>query len=188
MTQPQPQPSGELPLIDSRHSCSVAKPTPSSSATACGMTSSCVGGARTQPTTARTWNYQLNSFFVDLQSDSSLVMCDLASHVAKQRSGDGAAGPLLRLKRSHRVARREDERNCAGRGSPTLGRRALGVVATPRWLPVRFRAQKAVIVPGGWGSETARSRARWFCACVYRGGREWLRLRFGCPGVALAVS
>jgi hypothetical protein len=30
---------------------------------------------------ARTWNYTLNSF-VDLQSGSSLVMCDLGSHVA----------------------------------------------------------------------------------------------------------
>ncbi len=29
---------------------------------------------------ARTWNYTLNSSSVDLQSDSSLVTCDLASH------------------------------------------------------------------------------------------------------------
>ena len=32
---------------------------------------------------ARTWNYSLNITSVDLQSGSSLVTCDLASHVAK---------------------------------------------------------------------------------------------------------
>jgi hypothetical protein len=33
---------------------------------------------------ARTWNYTLNSSSVDLQSDSSLVTCDLVSQVAKR--------------------------------------------------------------------------------------------------------
>jgi hypothetical protein len=33
---------------------------------------------------ARTWNYSLHSSSVDLQSGSSLVTCDLASHVALQ--------------------------------------------------------------------------------------------------------
>jgi hypothetical protein len=38
---------------------------------------------------ARTWNYTLNITSVDLQSDSSLVVCDIASHVAKQTSRRG---------------------------------------------------------------------------------------------------
>ena len=118
MTQPQPQPSGELRLIDSRHSCSVAKPTPSSFARACGMTSSCVGGARTQPTTARTWNYQLNSFFVDLRSDSSLVN-------VRPRVARGKATVRRRRRRttpaserSHRVAKARGRKELCGPRQP----------------------------------------------------------------------
>ena len=40
---------------------------------------------------ARTWNYTLNSS-VDLQSGSSLVVCDLGSHVAKPVAGGSDSG------------------------------------------------------------------------------------------------
>jgi hypothetical protein len=55
---------------------------------------------------ARTWNYTLNSSSVDLQSDSSLVTCDLVSQVANHKPPSGGSGERSDRQPSLGVSRR----------------------------------------------------------------------------------